>query len=232
MEVVKVGPLDVAYECPAAGAPFAGVIVLHDAVGLSDDARRITSRLVGHGYAAACPDLYSYGRPKAVCVARTMVEMVRGGDGTARRVGAVREWLAARPEVAGRPVGLVGFCMGGGFALTVGARGGFGATAPNYGRVPKRAEELRGICPVVASFGADDRMLRADPERLSAHLAELGVDHDIEVYRGVGHSFMNDHRGGIAGRLIRTYDERAAEDAWRRILAFFDRHLGGAPLDR
>jgi len=77
VEVVKVGPLDVAYECPAAGAPFAGVIVLHDAVGLSDDARRITSRLVGHGYAAACPDLYSYGRPKAVCVARTMVEMVR-----------------------------------------------------------------------------------------------------------------------------------------------------------
>lgn len=108
---------------------------------------------------------------------------------------------------------------------TIAARGGFGATAPNYGRVPKGAEELRGICPVVASFGAEDRMLRTDPERLSAHLRALGVDHDVKVYPGVGHSFMNDHRRGVAGRLMRGYDEAAAEDAWRRILAFFERHL-------
>ena len=65
---------------------------------------------------------------------------------------------------------MLGFCLGGGFAL-LGATRGFDAYAPNYGPLPKDAEEvLRGACPVVASFGRRDVGLRGAAARLESAL--------------------------------------------------------------
>ena len=57
--------------------------------------------------------------------------------------------------------------------------------------------------------------------------------HDIRIYPGVGHGFMNEHDPEdlspmlrVLGRFSRTaYDDPATQDARRRIVAFFDRHL-------
>lgn len=167
------------------------------------------------------PDLYS-GGAKALCIAQTVLDMVRGGRRTDTRIEQVRSWLAAHPDV-GRSIGVIGFCMGGGFAMTAAVRGEYGAASVNYGRVPRSVDEVRGTCPVVGTFAGNDRMFRDDAERLERFLTELGVD--VKVHPGVGHGFMNDHRGTLAGRLVRSYDEAAAEDAWERILVFFARHL-------
>ncbi len=119
--------------------------------------------------------------------------------------------------------------MGGGFALLAATRG-FDASAPNYGPLPKDpADVLRGACPVVASFGARDPGLPGAAARLERALGEAGVEHDVKAYPDAGHSFMNRHSAGPLAVLERVagfhYHEPSAEDAWARILRFFDRHL-------
>ena len=173
---------------------------------------------------AVAPDLYSGGR-RPVCIARTVLDMVRGGDATVGRIGAVHEWLTGQPEVAGDRTGVIGFCMGGGFALLSARKGGYRAVGVNYGSVPK---DLTGICPVVGSYGGEDRALLSHARRLDDDLTRLGVAHDVEVYPGAGHSFLNEHKPRFTPPFLKVgYREDAAEDAWRRILAFFAEHVGG-----
>jgi carboxymethylenebutenolidase len=83
---------------------------------------------------------------------------------------------------------------------------------------------------MVASYGANDRMLKGAAAKVEAILSEGAVPHDVKEYPGVGHSFMNDFGLPAPLRLIENvaglaYSEPAAEDAWHRILAFFAQHL-------
>jgi len=124
---------------------------------------------------------------------------------------------------------VIGFCMGGSFALLCAPRGKYAAASVNYGEVPSDAETvLAGSCPIVASYGGRDLMGTAHPERLEAALTALGVPHDVKVYRAAGHSFMSPKRAPMAPltALARLkYDKEAAEDAWQRIFAFFGTYL-------
>lgn len=218
------------------GGPHPGVLVLHESFGLNDDIRRIARRFAAAGYVALAPDLYSHGS-RIVCLSRVIVDMLREAvDREVRDILAAREALAARPEVDPQRIAVAGFCQGGGFALIAGARGGFSAAAVNYGVVPAERVELDGICPVVGSYGARDRVVgRKMAERLDRHLSALGVPRDIKTYDGVGHSFFS-KVDGWQGWLARVptpmfvgYDEQAAEDGWGRMLAFFDEHVARVP---
>jgi carboxymethylenebutenolidase len=210
------------------------MVVLHEAFGLNGDIRRHAARFATEGYVALAPDLYSSGGNRALCIVRAMRDLAtRTQGGAFANIEATRQALADRADTDGNRVGVVGFCLGGGFALAFGARGRVGAAGVNYGIVPRDRTQLEGICPVVASYGALDRTLRSAPGRLEDHLRALGVPHDIKVYEGVGHSFLShDNMPAWMDRMPMPdpmhlgYDETAAEGAWRRMVAFFGEHLG------
>jgi carboxymethylenebutenolidase len=88
---------------------------------------------------------------------------------------------------------------------------------------------LAGACPVVASYGGRDRALPGAAERLETRLRATGVEHDVKEYPDAGHSFLNRHAFGPTAPLLRVagvgYHGPSAEDAWGRILRFFDEHL-------
>ena len=212
---------------PGGAGPWPGVVVLHEAFGLTDDIRAITDRFATAGYVGLAPDLFSWG-PTARCLVSTFNDLIRRRGEAHDRVDAMGEWLAAQPLCTGR-VGVVGFCMGGGFALLAAPRHGFAASAVNYGLVPHNAAAiLEGACPIVASYGGKDRTMRGHAARLDAALSVNGVDRDVKEYAAVGHSFMNHHTGWttIFDRVGGfRYGQAEAEDAWARILRFFGNHL-------
>jgi carboxymethylenebutenolidase len=212
---------------PVGAGPWPGVVVVHEVFGLTDDVRQQADKLAAAGYLAVAPDLYSAGGAVR-CLRSTFAALNRGSGPAVDDLLAVREWLAGREDCTGA-VGIIGFCLGGGFALLLAARG-FDASAPNYGPLPEDPERvLAGACPVVASYGARDRGLPGAAGRLEQVLTGLGVEHDVKEYPSAGHSFLNRHGVGPFGVLEKVaglaYDQPSAEDAWGRILRFFDRHL-------
>lgn len=217
---------------PSVGTgPWPGVIVLHELLGLTDDIRQQADRLAAAGYLTVAPDLFTAGGARR-CLVRTFRALSSGQGPAVGDITAVRRWLRSRSDCTGR-VGVVGFCMGGGFALLMAARG-FDAAAPNYGPLPTNPEEaLAGACPVVGSYGRRDRGFPGAAARLASTLDRLGVDYDIKEYADAGHSFMNRHDVGPFDVALRVagldYRHDSAADAWDRILRFFDRHLRDGP---
>lgn len=213
------------------GARRPGVLVLHELFGLNDDIRRIARRFADNGYVALAPDLYSVGpRAKPLCIRRTM-QALRSGEGRAfADIETARAWLAARDDVDPSRMAVAGFCMGGGFAILYASRAPIGVAADFYGAVPREVEELEGICPVFGGYGERDRVFVRQADRLRGHLEQLGVEHQVNVYPGAGHSFMNQH-GPVRSLLIRLspmqagYHEESAEAAWATMLDFFERNL-------
>lgn len=206
------------------------VLVLHEILGLNDDIRRIAGLFASEGYVALAPDIFDGLGPMPICIVRTVANIRKGKGSAVDDMLAARDWLAASPEVDGSRIGVAGFCMGGGFALLLGSLGEFGAAAPYYGDVARRASRYRSICPVVAGYGAKDAVFARKAEVLKSHLEQLGVPHDVKVYEDAGHSYMSRHPKWMMALAPLTplkahFNEAAAEDSWRRMLAFFAAHL-------
>ncbi|MFJ5266731.1 dienelactone hydrolase family protein [Streptomyces sp. NPDC088387] len=215
---------------PAGPGPWPGVVVVHEALGVNDVMHRQAERLAKAGYLVVMPDLFTDGGAVR-CLVPTVRAALSGHGRAFRDIGAARTHLAQDPDCTGR-IGIIGFCMGGAFALLAGHDGEFDAASVNYGRLPKDLDAaLAGSCPVVGSYGARDRSLPGAAGKLEASLDRLGIVHDVEEYPEAGHSFLNDSEAGpralrplmrIAG--IGPHPE-SATDAWRRIDAFFATHL-------
>ena len=183
------------------------------------------------GYVALAPDLYDAGAPRPLCVLRTLLALRTGQGGAFADLDAAQGWLAARPEVDGARIGVVGFCMGGGFALLHAIRADVRAAGVFYGDVPSTADELRGVCPVLGSYGGRDRPFAGQGRRLERFLGELDVPHDVRVYPDAGHSFMSHHDGPLSmllgwSPMAVGFDPAAEADSWARLERFFREHLG------
>ena len=221
-------PLRAILETPTTPGPWPGVVMIHEAFGLEEVMQRQAKRLAAAGFLTLAVDLYSAGGAKR-CLVPTMTSMLRGHGKAFTDIEVARSWLVESPDCTGK-IGVIGFCMGGGFAMV--SAGDFDAASVNYGQLPRKLDEaVVDACPIVGSFGGKDFSLRGAAAKLETALSNAGIENDVKEYPTAGHAFLNDAEAGpkVLRPLERILgigpDPVAAQDAWKRIDSFFERHL-------
>ena len=226
------------FAAPDSGGPAPGVVMIHDVWGLSGHTRSLAGRLADLDFAVLAVNLYrrdpetKVGEPGPWMRAMSDPTVL---DDLRLAAGFVKD----RPESNGR-VGVVGFCMGGMYALMAACSDlGFTAAVPFYGLLSHRHGILHdpagldaekkplepiamasGLgCPMLAFFGAEDTFIPlSDVQELERELARAPAASEMVVVPGAGHAFMNDTR-------IEAFRPEAAEMAWERMVAFLRAHL-------
>jgi carboxymethylenebutenolidase len=177
------------------------VLMVHEVFGIDDNMRAQAERLASAGYVVLMPDLYSRGGARK-CLTATFKALAAGTGQAFEDIEVSKAVLTSRTDVTNK-VGVIGFCMGGGFALLLANRG-YDAATSNYGMLPKDMDAaLAGACPILGNYGAKDGQLKEAKTKLDATLTKLNVVHDIKMYPNSGHAFMNPKQGG--GRFSVAY---------------------------
>jgi carboxymethylenebutenolidase len=207
-------------QLPAASGRRPAVLVIQEWWGLNDWIKESVARFADQGYVAFAVDLY---RGKSTSDRAEAHELMRGlpDDRALDDMKAAFDGLAARPDVDPARIGIVGWCMGGGYALALAvAEPRLRAAVINYGKLVTAPERVHAIqAAVLGNFAGLDRGIT--PEDVRAFADKLKADQkdaDIKIYDGAKHAFMNP--GSSDG-----YDGAAASDAWARIDAFLKRTL-------
>ena len=141
MEMIRTpgGQMPAYVAVPTAAGPWPGVAVIHDFGGMSRDLRNQADWLAREGYLAAAPDLYYWGS-RLRCLWTIMREIAAGKGRTFDDIDSVRRWLARQAQCSGK-IGVIGFCMGGAYAV---------ALAPRP-RLRGRQRQLRRLPPKTPS---------------------------------------------------------------------------------
>jgi carboxymethylenebutenolidase len=230
-------PLHVA--TPEGEGPWPAVIFYMDAGGIRPGVIEMAQRLAGAGYVVLLPDLfYRYGPygpfvPKEVFAGDFRAILgplmaTTGNHKAAEDTEAFLGYLDARGDVAGRKVGAVGFCMGGGMALAAAGTypdrftavasfhgGNLATDAPTSPHLfaPALTAEI-----YIAAAENDRSYPPEMAERFENALQQAGVHYRTETYPAA-HGWMKPD--------FPVYDHAAAERGWTEMLALFGRTLHG-----
>lgn len=214
---------------PSGTGPWPAVVMVHEVFGIDENMRAQMTRLASAGYLVIMPDLYSRGGARK-CLTATFKALSSGTGQAFEDIEKAKQFVMSRNDTTDK-VGVIGFCMGGGFALLL-ANDGYDAANANYGMLPSNMDDaLAGACPILGNYGGKDKQLKNAKQLLETSLTKLGVEHDIKIYPEAGHAFMNPKQGGgpFFGTLLRITGTKpnpeAAVDAWQRIEAFFAKHI-------
>ncbi len=194
------------------------IIVIQEWWGLVPHIKDVADRFAREGYLALAPDLY-HGRSTTEPdeANKLMLDMKR--DEATRDLDGAVDYLRLNAMSSGK-IGVVGFCLGGGLALLAACRNThIAACIDFYGVLPGGQPECSKLeAPVLGLFGERDAWMPPDAvQQLERELREMGKTVETVVYRDAGHAFFNDTGD--------SFDNDAAEDAWRRSLEWFGRYL-------
>ncbi|MDX1613983.1 MAG: dienelactone hydrolase family protein [Candidatus Promineifilaceae bacterium] len=205
---------------PEGEGPFPGLVIIQEWWGLVPHIKDVARRFAAEGYMVLAPDLYHGEAAQEPDEARKLA-MKLERDRAVTEIVAAGNFLLNMDLVSGQQVGLVGWCMGGGLALSTAAESDVpGAVVCFYGRPLDEADTANVRAPILGLYGSEDRGIPpADVREFEAALRASGIVHEILIYDGAQHAFFNDTRA--------AYDAQAAADAWQRTLAWFATYLRG-----
>ena len=210
---------------PATPGPHPGLVVISGMGGLNWFQREITRAFARGGFVAASPDLFDGALPQGRATQLLYKNSLDVDRTVAHLVGGV-DFLHSLPWVADdSPIGVVGFCLGGGLTLLSLARSNaFGAGVVYYHSLFPDPEELANItAPMMCHYGTADHTTPIEEiEAFRASLDRLRKEYELFMYEGVGHSFLNPAQDSSARR------EEAAALSLERTFAFFHERLAGA----
>jgi len=214
---------------PTAAGRHPAVIVVMEAFGLNKHIEDVTRRIAGEGYVALAPDVYHRSLPdnkvgydelpKAIGLMQKLDDAKIVTD-----IRAALDFLATRPNVNAAKIGITGFCMGGRIAFLAAEElpDRIAASAPFYGGgiagLLGKADRIKA--PLHLFFGEKDAFIPQDQVKaIDAKLRELKKNYKLDNYTGADHGFFCNER--------QSYNEKAATDAWTKLVAFFREQLGG-----
>ena len=220
--------LDGYLSLPKGAGTHAAVIVIQEWWGLNAWVKQQADSLAAHGYVALAPDLYNGKVAYDEATAHQLMSGLVEEDGMAT-LHAAADFLRSRQDVRANALGVIGWCMGGTYAIRLAAADpGIRACVMYYGAPLTDPVAIRGLqAAVLGNFGAEDKGL--SPEQLNkfeAALREAGKKVDLKIYPGAGHAFANVNNpwGG--------YRPAAAKDAWARTVVFLEMELKRGSMPR
>ena len=194
-----------------------GVIVIQEWWGLTDHIRDVADRLAAQGFVALAPDLYGGWITHDGEEAGQMMSQLPEAAGAQLLSGAV-DYLLANEHVTSEKLGVIGFCMGGGFVLQMAAQQGgkIAAAVPFYGVGQGVPNDFSGVRAAIQGHYANlDQMY--SPAQAKAQEEQIRQESGAEVqyfYYDADHAFHNDENP--AG----NYDPEQAAIAWQRAVDF------------
>ena len=205
---------------PSSDGKFPGIIVLQEWWGLNGHIKGVTERLAQAGYTALAPDLY-HGKSTVEPDEARKLAMALSRDTAIQEITAAGEHLLHEVGVAGESVGIVGWCMGGGLALSAATEyAKLGAVVAFYGRPLDAGDTPKVRAPVLGLYGELDQGIPASMVRdFENDLNANEVPNENNIYPDAQHAFFNETRP-------ETYNAVAADDAWNKTLAWFGQHIG------
>ncbi len=207
-----------------------GILVVHEAFGITEQTQRCTDRLAALGYVALAVDMYGNGNI-ATSVDQAMGWMQPLLDDMpeiVRRFDAAKAQLQAHPKVDPSRIGAIGYCFGGSVVLymarigqalgaVVSFHGGLGPSTPPA-PVPIEAKVL------VCTGEADPFVPHDDLLGFGTAMRAAGADFEIASYPGAMHSFTNPEATALGERygMPLAYDQAADTDSWQRMQRLFE----------
>jgi carboxymethylenebutenolidase len=222
-----------AYEARPESGRVPIVVVISGFTGNSEHHKDVVRRFAHAGYHAVSPELFSreggmQGKDFAA------MGKIAGSIGRAQYLGDIRaaaDHAKQQPSARADRLGVTGFCGGGALTLHFAAEyPGVTAAVPWYGHVKRQYKDAPGLdafaiadkikVPVLGLYGeADSGIPVADVKAFETELKAKGNQNvEFVLYPGAPHAFFSDDRAQV-------YRKEAAEDAWKRCLAFFEKHL-------
>jgi carboxymethylenebutenolidase len=225
------GPMPAYRAMPSAGGPFPTVLVVQEIFGVHEHIKDICRRFAKLGYFAVAPELYArqgdVSKLKDFGAILKIVSKVPD-EQVMSDLDATVAWAKTTRKADTAKLGITGFCWGGRIVwLYVAHNPGVKAGVAWYGRLvgtpdplhPKHPVDLAGSlnAPVLGLYGgADAGIPAATIEQMRAAVSDAGKTAEIVVYPKAPHGFHADYRP--------SYRKEAAQDGWKRLLAWFKKH--------
>ena len=203
-----------------AAGPLPVVLVVHENRGLNPHIEDIARRLAVDNFIALAPDaLFSQGGyPGNEDKARELfgkLDPAKMNEDFVASAGHARGMAGGNGKL-----GAVGFCFGGGVVNMLAVRvPELVAGVPFYGNAVPADQVARIKAELMLVFADSDERINAGWPPYEAALKAAGVRFQAFKYPGTQHGFNND--------TTPRFDKAAADQAWGRTVAFFNRTLRG-----
>lgn len=206
---------------PATGkGPFPALVAVQEWWGLVPWVKEQAIKLSDQGYVTLAVDLYR-GKSTTDPAEARQLSSTLPRDRADRDLHAAVQYLKSQKNVDPERIGVIGWCMGGGYAFGLASQEPtLKAAVINYGRVSDDPAVLKGInAAVLGIFGGKDQAFPPEMvHKFDAQMKTLGKKIELAIYPEAGHAFENpNNKTG--------YREQDAADAWKKTVAFLETNL-------
>lgn len=227
------GTMIPAYDArPEAQGRYPIVLAISAFTGVNEQHKDVVRRFAHAGYYAIAPELF---HREGGMQGKAFPEMAKISSGIGRKqylgdLTAAADFAKQQAWARSDRLGVTGFCGGGALTLHFSAEyPGVTAAVPWYGHLKRVYNDAPGVdafaiapkikAPVLGLYGeADTGIPAAEVKAFEAELRKTNPNVEFVLEKDAPHGFFSDDRPQV-------YKKEAAEDAWKRCLAFFDKHL-------